>query len=192
VTTPPTNLTLRSVDADTVSSIGHIEESTIVHSGRIAIENAFGSELIDLSVPTTVQHYSGINFVNFPADVCSTMSLSLTKVDGSLNVGNGGATGDTCIWDDIGDSGTNNCSAAVILPGPALLQYREPPSVADFNLYLKPPGAGFTGNVDVSGIVDSWLQFDWSGSGLTNPTGRATFGIYRGDDRIIYWRERFD
>lgn len=192
VTTLPTNVTLRSIDADTVSSVGHLEESTMIHSGRIAIENAFGSELIDLSVPTTVQHYTGSDFVNFSADVCSTMSLSMTKVDGTLNVGNGGTVGDTCIWDDSGDSGANNCSAAAVLPGPALFQYREPPTTADFNLYLKPPGAGFTGNVDVTGIVDSWLQFDWSGTGATNPTGRATFGIYRGDDRIIYWRERFD
>jgi len=192
VSTPPTNLTLRAIDADSVSSEFHLEESTEIHSGRITIENAFGSELIDLSVPTTVQHYEGTEFVNFSADVCSTMSLTLTKVDGALNVGNGGAAGDTCIWDDAGNSGTNNCSAAAVLPGPTLLQYDEPPSAADFNLYLKAPGAGFTGNVDVSGNVDSWLRFDWNGTGPADPTGRATFGIYRGDDRIIYWRERFE
>lgn len=190
--TAPVSINLRAIDTDNVSSIGHTEESTDIHSGRISISNAFGSELIDLSVPATIQHYDGTDFVSFATDVCTTMSLSLAKVDGALNVGNGGAAGDTCIWDDVGNSGANNCSAAGVLPGPALLQYTEPPAAADFNLYLKPPGAGFTGNVDVTGNVDNWLQFDWNGTGLTDPTGRATFGIYRGDDRIIYWRERFE
>ena len=192
VETAPTTITLRAEDPDGVSSLGHLEETTDIHSGRVAIENAFGSELVDLSVPTRVQHYDGSDFVDFSNDTCSVMSLTLGKIDGTLNVGNGGTAGDTCIWDDAGNSGANNCSDAGILPGPVALQYTEPANNADFNLYLKAPGAGFTGNVDVTGIVDSWLQYDWKGAGKENPVGRATFGIYRGDDRIIYWRERFE
>ncbi|WP_250656328.1 DUF6701 domain-containing protein [Alkalimarinus coralli] len=39
-----------------------------------------------------------------------------------------------------------------------------------------------------------WLKYDWDGSGSISgsvdaPSATATFGRYRGHDRIIYWRE---
>jgi MSHA biogenesis protein MshQ len=39
------------------------------------------------------------------------------------------------------------------------------------------------------GIYD-WLQFDWNNDGAhdDNPSATATFGEYRGNDRIVYWR----
>jgi MSHA biogenesis protein MshQ len=49
------------------------------------------------------------------------------------------------------------------------------------------------GSVDVTydaATVLPWLQDDYDGDGsLDNPSGTATFGIYRGHDRVIYWRE---
>jgi len=44
-------------------------------------------------------------------------------------------------------------------------------------------------SLDLS-TVAPYLQYDWSGTGtLSNPSASATFGIYRGDDRFLYWRE---
>ncbi|MBE0485619.1 DUF6701 domain-containing protein [Marinobacter sp.] len=38
--------------------------------------------------------------------------------------------------------------------------------------------------------VPDWLKDDWGNDGaLTDPSATATFGVYRGNDRIIYWRE---
>ncbi len=191
--TAPATLALRATDSDGVSSAGHLEPATDVHSGRVRLANAFGSELLDLQVPMVVEHYDGTAFVDFPADVCSTASVALTRVDGSLSVGTGANPGETCIRDDAGLSGTANCSDASQVPGPAGEQFSEPPNNASFNLWLKAPGENFTGNVDINATVDSWLRFDWNGDGTPDdPAARATFGIYRGDDRIIYWRERFD
>jgi len=188
--TAPATLNLRATDSDGVSSLGHLEPATDIHSGRVRMANAFGSELLDLAVPMHVEHYDGTAFVDFPADVCSLATVSLTPVDGSLAVGTGANPGETCIRDDAGKSGSNNCSATT---GPTTEQFTAPPANADFNLWLKAPGQNFTGNVDVKATVDSWLRFDWNGDGTPdNPAARATFGIYRGDDRIIYWRERFD
>ena len=41
-----------------------------------------------------------------------------------------------------------------------------------------------------------WLQYDWNtqGQGPADallPSQNATFGLHRGNDRVIYWRERF-
>jgi MSHA biogenesis protein MshQ len=40
----------------------------------------------------------------------------------------------------------------------------------------------------------SWLRFDWNQEGdyadVLLPNANFEFGTYRGNDRIIYWRER--
>ncbi|MCW8330430.1 hypothetical protein MD588_16610 [Photobacterium sp. SDRW27] len=35
-----------------------------------------------------------------------------------------------------------------------------------------------------------WLQFNWAGEGDTDPSAVVTFGVYRGNDRIIYRGEK--
>ena len=41
------------------------------------------------------------------------------------------------------------------------------------------------------GGVEDWKKDDLDGDGgLDDPTATATFGVYRGHDRVIYWRER--
>ena len=36
-----------------------------------------------------------------------------------------------------------------------------------------------------------WLEGDWDQDGaLEDPSASATFGVFRGNDRIVYWRER--
>ena len=47
------------------------------------------------------------------------------------------------------------------------------------------------GYVDVTANVATWLQYVWAGGGLSNPTARATFGVYKGSDAMIYLREAY-
>ena len=64
-------------------------------------------------------------------------------------------------------------------------------------LYLTKPSGGdgkYVGSVDISALIGTslpWLQYEWVApiDYKDNPTGRANFGIYRGNDRIINWRE---
>ena len=53
-----------------------------------------------------------------------------------------------------------------------------------------------TGQVEVIYDISDWLKYDWGyddegvdGLYDDNPRAVATFGIYRGNDRIIYQRE---
>ena len=61
-------------------------------------------------------------------------------------------------------------------------------------LELVAPGADKTGDVTVTYPVPRWLQDDYNLDGtLTDPespASLATFGVYRGHDRVIYWREK--
>ncbi len=62
--------------------------------------------------------------------------------------------------------------------------------------FTAPTGAAqgsFVVGVDLTNL--SWLSFDWdqgktAGPDSKLPNANFTFGSYRGNDRIIYWRER--
>ncbi|MDX1553097.1 MAG: DUF6701 domain-containing protein, partial [Marinobacter sp.] len=56
-------------------------------------------------------------------------------------------------------------------------------------LSLQP--AGSQGTDTLTWAVETWLTDDVDEDGsLDSPSALATFGVYRGHDRVIYWRER--
>jgi len=61
-------------------------------------------------------------------------------------------------------------------------------------LQLSAPGVDNEGSVDVTLDITAmpWLWFDWNGDGTLDPnvTATASFGTYRGSDRVIYWLEQ--
>jgi MSHA biogenesis protein MshQ len=61
----------------------------------------------------------------------------------------------------------------------------------DGQLRFSAPGAGNDGYLDISMQVPAWLKFDWNAAiaGDENPSARATFGIYKGNDSQIFLRE---
>ncbi|QEP43330.1 hypothetical protein D5085_09470 [Ectothiorhodospiraceae bacterium BW-2] len=61
---------------------------------------------------------------------------------------------------------------------------------------LTPDSSGVTGRVTLRLLNPSWLRFDWNGDGDLDDSddydaASATFGIYRGDDRIYYRMEAY-
>jgi hypothetical protein len=156
--------------------------------GRVYMMNAHGAELVDLQVPMTAQFYNGSTFTINGGDT----GASGTTLTGPLVLADqqGTLIGDsrTCVQDtdNPGLSGVG-CAAA----GPGAEQFSMPPLAGDFNLWFQAPGAGFTGSFNVSAPVPAWLQFNWTGTGNSNPTARITFGIFGGSPRHIYLRERY-
>ncbi|MCF6291400.1 MAG: hypothetical protein L3J03_10455 [Desulfobacterales bacterium] len=142
--------------------------------GRFNILNSYGPETDDLAVPLTVQYYTATGFSTNSADSCTSASITLGSYSDNL------ASGETCVQ-DTGSPGASNAGCAVA--GPVAKQFQEPPAAGDFNLYLKAPGAGNNGSVDVTVSEES------NGAWLPAATSTATFGIFRGNDRIINWRE---
>ncbi len=196
--TLPETIEIRATDiTDTaISSDTFAEGSTEIRSGRTLLNNAFGSELVDMAVTAQVEYFDGNDFAINTSDTCSDISVTLTDIGtDTVTVGDGSIAGNTCIWDDTAASGTDNCSDASLLPGPASNQFQEaPPLAGSFNLFLKAPGENFTGDIGITLTSPTWLQFDWDGDGNhdNDPSGVSSFGLYRGDDRVIYWREVFE
>lgn len=159
VRTAPAVVGVRVTEAaggDGVSSAGGTEGSVHIRSGRVWMGNAYGSELLNLPVPVFAQYWDGSAFV--------------TNVD-----------------DDVAAACTSvPVPAVTLLPGgTAVTATMNAPFVAgNGGLVLAAPGV--SGQADVTLNVPAWLQYDWAGAGAANPTARATFGVYQGNDVFIY------
>lgn len=195
--TAPLSLTLRAILAvdNTVTSSGRTEGVTQVRSGRARLTSAHGSELLDLNVPFSVDFWSGPNgWQRSTDDACTghtdTAATPAGKPGNATSV-TLTAPPATCVLEAAG----SNESGVACVTNIAARRYRDASAGAatflgDFNLWLRAPGAGNVGSVLVTGVVPAWLQFNWTGAGLANPTARATFGVIRSGP-ILYRRESY-
>jgi len=174
--------------ADGDCDAASIGASQLIRYGRMRIQSAHGPETEDLAIPFVTEYWNGSAFVTHLDDSCSQHPLSSIRFDGTaigpavadrtVTVGDGSTVG------SLNVSGTN---AAV--------------STGDYGLVFSAPGAAAsgsdnTGYFPVSVInIDDWLRYDWDQDGAANdaslPDAIVTFGRARGNDRMIFWQERY-
>lgn len=169
------SITLSSYDLDTSvpSDSNDVEllASTTIRFGRLTIENAHGSELLTLAVPMQTEYYNGSHFVSHSDDSCTPINVSQLNFNGGTNP--------ITVASATSTASITNSPLALGLAG----------------LSLSAPGANNTGFIDItsSTLIASypWLSYDWDGDGShdNSPSARATFGIYKGNTRQIYFRE---
>jgi hypothetical protein len=162
--------------------------------GRLAMRNANGSQLVPLPVQVESQYWLGAPtnaFVTNVADSCTTIAAT--------NDAMGNFTSNL--------SGSPTCETA-ISNGGALSAGRR-------TLLLAAPGSGNNGSVDLtinlgasaSGTTCTtaggapvaattanlpYLRGNWTGGAYDqNPSARATFGVFRGSEEVIFVRENF-
>jgi MSHA biogenesis protein MshQ len=138
---------------------------------------------LDLAMPLVAQYWNGSSWITNTDDSCTT-AVSLASSDPILT--DGLLTSELCAWDSglVGSSGLG-CSVA----GVSSVRFKKPPLAGDLN--FQATGAGNTGSLDITATVPSYLQFNWRGAGNSNPTARATFGVYKGGNKVIYFRELY-
>ena len=133
--------------------------------GRMQLQNSYGSESLPLTIPILTEYYNGSGFVPNSLDNCTSYSVSnltLSYLPGNLNPGETTASGSGTLLSGIGHS-----------------------------LSLSAPGVGNDGSVDLTLDLSqaSGADMEWLQPGGNNPTSKATFGIYKGNQRLIYMRE---
>lgn len=145
---------------------------TSIRYGRLALENAYGPEDPNayaltpraLQMPFEAQIWNGSRFTRHTAENCwayNTADANVTNTPPNTSV----------------DAKSGTMANGI--------------AESDKELLLTPPGAGNTGSVLVEYPVPSYWQDDYDGDGtIENPSAIATFGVYRGHDRVIYWQER--
>lgn len=174
--TSPTDIYLRADDnSDNVSSLRSLDPTTTsveggvkVVNGRGMVPNAYGSELLPLPINNVeVQYYNGTSWVNSSTD---TTSLTVGNVNFSNCLGNLGNPAPAC-------------KAAPIVGVNSITQFEMVSDKRVGSITLNAPGAGNDGSVDVTLNGGGWPAW------LPSTTGRATFGIYKGNSKFIYIRE---
>jgi len=187
----PESIAVRATDSDGISSSDFSEGNVDIRSGRLRLQNAYGSELLALPIPLSIQYWDTPTsaWVANGADSCTAIAASDFAL--AFPAGTG--------------SRPNNlgaCEIAVTVSG----------SAPNYSVNLSKPGAGNSGWADVrlnlgaaasgsacaavgagySGVASTantpWLQYNWAGS-VADPAVRATFGIYKSP--LIYMRENF-
>lgn len=193
--TGPATFTLRGVDTDGVTSNGTAEGTTAVRSGRVRLVNAYGSELLDLPMTLRAEYWNGTGWIKNTDDSCTgdTVSLAANAVSVTLTQT---LSSPTCVL-DTGAPGRSGAGCSAVGPtSPTDKQFRKGAAMVntsatlqkgDFNLWLKAPTAAGTVKVDVD--VPPWLEFPWVGVGSTDPSARATFGVFKSP--LIYRRENY-
>jgi hypothetical protein len=146
--------------------------TTKARFGRLALGNAFGSELLDLPIPMETQYYnsSGVYVTNVD-DNCTLIAL------GNLVLSSGTAT--------VGGT---------FAAGKGNLKITKPLSKVSIDLCVDLDGAIPTDLLCAASTPanKTWLQWSWLGSTFDqDPKARATFGVYKNADEIIYLRENF-
>jgi MSHA biogenesis protein MshQ len=159
-----------------------------VRFGRLRLQNAAGSSALNLSMPLRTEYYqTGGYFVTNTDDGCTAINASDIRFDFP---GSNLAACET----------RSSPTGAIAFTGGAANYRLTAPGVGnegavDLTVNLN----GASGNACVSASSSAatnaarpWLQ-DSLGSGAytDNPRGRATFGIYKGADEIIWLREMY-
>lgn len=134
--------------------------------GRLQLENVYGPETSNLVMPFRADYYTTTGFVRNTADSCWAYNTADVVLD---------------------QSGLSGGSTSVVAASDTLVAGAP---ATDNEMVLTAPGEGNRGDVRVTFVVPVWMTGDYDDDGaLEDPSGLATFGVYRGNDRIIYWRE---
>ncbi|MHB8745012.1 MAG: DUF6701 domain-containing protein [Gammaproteobacteria bacterium] len=144
-----------------------------IRFGRLNLQNAYGSELLPLPINLTAEYYAG-----------STVGFTTNTDDGCTGVAAGNVT--------LVPNGVS--TTLTVVKNPFVAGSWHAPSPPPYSQLSAPGNTGYvdlTADLGTAGL--DWLQYPWtSPTVFNNPTARAVFGIFKGPDRRIYLRERFN
>lgn len=157
-----------------------------IRHGRLLLNNAYGSELLDLKMPMVAEYFDQGSFKKNTDDTCTEINPPLVIPDIQPDADTSFSISDICVIDTgkPGDSGIG-CEGT----GELTKRFSSPPMSGDFSLWFAAPGSGKSGSFTVGADAPDYLKYDWKGNGNVNPTAKATFGIFKGNPHLIYTRE---
>jgi MSHA biogenesis protein MshQ len=171
-------------DGVTTQALPHILQPIggSVRFGRIAINNAHGSELTPLTVAIKTEYFNGIDWTNNTADQCTALILaSQLQISNPETGGGSWLAGTTTMTIASGTTAGTLTNNNPLTNGSAILS-------------LSAPGEDNQGYVNIRSQISgsyNWLLGDYNGNGIydNEATARASFGLFKGSDTIIFRRE---
>ena len=163
---------------------------TRIRDGRLVLESVYGPETESLRVPVKVQYYDDNHqWLLNKDDFCT--DITFTEQSGQIQ-----------LTDNTTDNKLVNAIALVTSSG-NLIQGQS----GNDDFVLSAPGAEMTGDLDIWLVPsedETWpnyLNYNWNHANDDDdntidsndyPKATVTFGLFRGNDRVIHWREVFN
>lgn len=175
---------LNNGSANTAQQIG-LGESKI-RFGRWVIENAYGPETSLLPVKMQVEFWDGTTWRANELDSCTAL-VDISSPDGRKSgaIYSGGLADGEYRLVELSINYGNTKGATI----GANTQFDQGRLVN--KVLFDAAGENNTGKLRFEYQVPEWLQYDWQGNSnfTDNPISELQFGLFRGNDRIISWRE---
>lgn len=168
---PLLNLDSRAGDSGNCSHAGNCEALALGSGrllfGRLQLESALGPEFEDLQQSLLVLYHEGERWPVNRLDNCTNVQLARLQPDNSSWEGN------------LASGETVPLVLQGIVDGEGMFSHSA-------------PGVDNDGSVLYRYQAPAWLRTENNGDGnwQDDPVGRINFGLYRGADRVIYWREQ--
>jgi hypothetical protein len=188
----PADITVSARPADpdgvTMASAVAVQTATTqLRYGRLVLQNAFGPETEDHKLPFQTQYFDNTaQWVTNTEDSCTTLVAANFSFSNYLQQLASNEMGSSHINASLSILTTNMGKGSLFLTKPSGGDHDYLGSVdvcADLGPDTPPVCAAVSANMP-------WLQGNWTGADYDDdPKGRINFGIYRGNDRIINWRE---
>ncbi len=150
--------------------------------GRLRLDDAFGPETHPLKVNFATEYWTGSYFAVNANDSCTQVSrTAITYPAGAIST-------DSNRTVNLTGGSTQGTYASLT---PTHVGFNAGTAGQEFT---SPNGGTGRFTVEVNLTNLSWLTFDWDQDGdysdVSLPNATFEFGSYRGNDRIIYWREK--
>ena len=187
----PTVAKVQSQDLNTTSSFCTIPYSCnakalgtqAIRFGRITMDNVYGPETQTLIMPTYAQYWAGNN-----------KGWQINDLDSCTQVTKTCSSGD-CTKQVISQlDSTEKYEPSLVQPQQVIRKGTGAFKQGKFELMWQNIGTEkYRGKITAPLEVPNWLKFYWQwddkNNNDENPRASAYFGTYRGNDKIIYWRE---
>jgi len=160
--------------------------------GRLALRDATGSDQASaIVIPALVEYYNSSQFVRNEDDSCTRYGASQINdvnysnaLAGYVDARSTSASSHEAgrWWLPTTDA---TMSAGLFANYPNALSIAPVPGATGtmgISLYTPPLPATPT--------IPAWLQFKWDGTNETGPSCKLTLGQARGNDHVVFWRER--
>ena len=173
-------------DADFTEVLTLHPTGTTIRFGRWRTENAYGPETSDLIAPMAIEVFNGTQFITHVDDNCTVPQIASKQAAGALSLF------DYRLIDQ------DNSDSLFVADTLATIPTALPLTSKKFNngqfqqFVFSAPNNNKQGPLLFEYEVPPWLKYDWTdGNGpfTENPSALITFGLFRGNDRIISWRE---
>lgn len=135
--------------------------------GRMQLQNAFGPETRPLAIPLRTEYFNGQGFILNTADDCTEYRLPHLLLD---------------------DGPADALDASEVTPSDSDSLDDSLSGGLGSDFLLSAPVSGDSGSIGLLYDLDA-AGLSWLKPGGSNPTGKATFGIFKSNQHLIYMRE---